>query len=90
MEYCPHPPLGQYSIGADTEKLGRGRARSAIGSERGKHDLTLLVKPAQRYEHLRPIQIELAMRGRTISQIQIYETLVWDTSVLRNRLEITY
>lgn len=47
-------------------------------------------KANRNVEHLRPIQIEFAMRGRAISQIQIYEALVWDTSVLRNRLEIAY
>ena len=41
-------------------------------------------------KHLRPIQIELAMRGRAIAQIQIDEALVRDTSVLRYRLEVAY
>ena len=40
------------------------------------------------HERLRPIQIELAMRGRAISQVQIDEALIGYACVLRYRLEI--
>jgi hypothetical protein len=42
----------------------------------------------QNRERLRPIQIELAMRGCAIAQVQIDETLIGYACVLRYRLEI--
>jgi hypothetical protein len=48
------------------------------------------VEPVQKCEQLRPIQFELAMRRSAISQIQVYEALIWDSSVLRYGLEVAY
>ncbi len=54
-------------------------------------DILAVLAYAADVEHqvpLRPIQIELAVRSGTVTQIEINEALVRNTSVLRYRLEV--